>query len=90
MATGARQEPPNLRPSLLQPRHPLLIGRQGRKGAAPIPGDQPIGLFERRHRKHPLEQGNRQDFGVAELRLRMGRATLARARCVFKNSSTQQ
>src|SRR5262249_49131871 len=59
---------------VMQPGQPLVVGRQGREGCAPVLGDQAIGLFERGHFQNPLQQRDAQHFGIAKLGLRMGRA----------------
>ncbi len=80
--TGDGQQPPDVGPQGMQSGNPLLVSRQGRKGTPPIAGHQAIGLLQSSDLKHPLEQGNRQDLGTAEVGLRMGRATPAGQRGV--------
>ena len=75
MGTGRGQQPADLGPQMVHARHPLLVGGQLGKGGPPVLGDQPIGLFERGNFKGPLQQGNRQHFGIAEVRLGVRRAT---------------
>ena len=76
--TGEGQQAADVGPELMHARQPLLVGGQVGKGRAPVVGHQPIGLLERGHFQNPLQQGNRQHFGIAESRLGVGRATPAR------------
>jgi hypothetical protein len=71
--TSSGQQSADLRQQVVHPRQPLFVRGQMGKGGVPVLRDQPIGLFERGDFKHPLQQGNRQHFGVAKLRLGVGR-----------------
>ena len=73
MATGSGQQLSDLGLQVVQPRQPLFVGRHVRKGCPPILHHQPIGLLESGHLQDALQQRNRQDFGVAEVGLGVGR-----------------
>jgi hypothetical protein len=69
MGTGDGQPPTDLGQQAVHPRQPLFVGGELRKCRPPVLRLQPIRLFERGDFKHPLQQGNRQHFGITELRV---------------------
>jgi hypothetical protein len=74
--TSGDQQSADLRHQVVHPCQPLFVRGQLGKGRPPILRHQSIGLFERGDFKHPLPQGNRQHFGIAKLRLGVGRVPL--------------
>jgi hypothetical protein len=72
LGTRRGQQLPNVRPEMVNPREPLLVRTQRRKGRPPVLGDQSIGLFEGGDCQDALQQRNRQHFGITEARLGMG------------------
>jgi len=73
MATGSSQQLPDLGLPVVQPRQPLFVGRQVRKGCPPILHHQTRGLLESGHLQDALPQRHRQDCGGAEVGLGVGR-----------------
>jgi hypothetical protein len=71
VGTSGGQQSSDLRQEVVHPRQPLFVGGPIGKGSWPVLRDQAIRLFERGDLKHPLQQGNRQHFGITELRLGM-------------------
>jgi hypothetical protein len=67
LGTGGRQQPPDLRQQVVQPRELLFVGRQGREGGSPVPRHQARGLFERGNLQDPLPQGQRGYCCIAAL-----------------------
>jgi hypothetical protein len=69
LGTGSEQQSTDLGQQVVHPRQPLFVGGQMAKRGLPVLRHQPIGLFERGNFTYPLQQGNRQHFGIAKLRL---------------------
>ena len=73
LGTRRGQQLPDVRPEMVNPREPLFVRTQRRKGRLLVLGDQSIGLFEGGDFQDALHQRNRQHFGITEARLGMGR-----------------
>jgi hypothetical protein len=69
LGTGGGQPSSALGQQVVHPRQPVLVGGQLRKGRPLGLRPQPRRLVECGDFTHPLHQGNRQHFGVAELGL---------------------
>jgi hypothetical protein len=61
---GGGQQSPDVSQQAVHPGDPRLVGGQVGKGSVPVARDQPRGLFEGGDLQHPLEQDNRQHFGI--------------------------